>query len=148
MTTTAELLRTCRGPALLSYGFRPFFLFGSLYAGLVVLLWLPVYFGAISLPTAFTPLDWHSHELLYGYLPAVAVGVLLLAAAILGPGMLPQSAALHAWTAGAIGVMTLAVMTRASLGHTGRALTASRATQAIYAAAVAGALCRVLAPVA
>jgi uncharacterized protein involved in response to NO len=33
--------------------------------------------------------------------------------------------------AGAAGVMTLAVMSRASLGHTGRPLTASAATQAI-----------------
>ena len=77
--TTAELLRTYRGPALLSYGFRPFFLFGSLHAGLTVLLWLPVYFGEVALPTAFTPLDWHIHELLYGYLPAVAAGFLLTA---------------------------------------------------------------------
>ena len=45
---------------------------------------------------------------------------------------LPQSAAIHALTAGAIGTMTLAVMTRATRGHTGRALAADRATIAIY----------------
>jgi uncharacterized protein involved in response to NO len=42
--------------------------------------------------------------------------------------------------------MTLAVMTRASLGHTGRALTASAATQAIYAAVVLATLARIAAP--
>ena len=45
----------------------------------------------------------------------------------------PASAGIHAWTAGAIGLMTLAVMTRATLGHTGQPLQAGAATQAIYA---------------
>jgi uncharacterized protein involved in response to NO len=42
--------------------------------------------------------------------------------------------------------MTLAVMTRATLGHTGRALTASGATMAIYAAVIVAAVTRVAAP--
>ena len=29
-------------PAVLSYGFRPFFLLGSAYAGLTILFWLPL----------------------------------------------------------------------------------------------------------
>jgi uncharacterized protein involved in response to NO len=41
--------------------------------------------------------------------------------------------------------MTLAVMTRASLGHTGRPLTASPATQAIYAAIIVAAVARICA---
>ena len=41
--------------------------------------------------------------------------------------------------------MTLAVMTRASLGHTGRALIATGATQAIYAAALLAAVVRIAA---
>jgi uncharacterized protein involved in response to NO len=40
--------------------------------------------------------------------------------------------AVHAWTVGAVGLMTLAVMTRATRGHTGRPLTAPPATVAIY----------------
>src|SRR5687768_10493077 len=59
-----------------------------------------------------------------------------------------SSAALHALTVGAIGTMTLAVMTRASLGHTGRALSADRATVAIYALVTLAALMRVLSPLA
>jgi uncharacterized protein involved in response to NO len=50
--------------------------------------------------------------------------------------------------AGAAGTMTLAVMTRASLGHTGRPLVASHATELIYASIVAGAICRIAAALA
>src|SRR6186713_3299781 len=72
-------LRDYRGPALLSYGFRPFFLLGALQAGTAIPIWLPLWFGEISLPTAFAPRDWHVHEMLYGYLPAVLTGFLLTA---------------------------------------------------------------------
>lgn len=57
-----------------------------------------------------------------------------------------ESAALHALTAGAIGTMTIAVMTRASLGHTGRAITADYTTVVIYLLINAGAVLRCLAP--
>ena len=55
-------------------------------------------------------------------------------------------AGLHALTAGAMGGMTLAVMTRATLGHTGRPLTADRWTAAIYLLVAAAAALRVAAP--
>ena len=71
--------REYAGPTLFSYGFRPFFLGGALWAALGVLLWLPQYFGELSLPTAFAPLDWHIHEMLYGYVAAVVAGFLLTA---------------------------------------------------------------------
>jgi len=71
--------REYAGPVLFSYGFRPFFLGGALWAALSVLLWLPQYFGELSLPTAFTPLDWHVHEMLYGYVAAIVTGFLLTA---------------------------------------------------------------------
>ncbi len=72
-------LKTYAGPVLLSYGFRPFFLLGAVYAGLAVLAWLPVFHGELQLRTAFGPIDWHVHEMLYGYLPAVVTGFLLTA---------------------------------------------------------------------
>lgn len=72
-------LKPYAGPALLSYGFRPFFLMGSVWAALEVLAWLPVLHGVFSIPTAFTPRDWHVHELLFGYLPATIAGFLLTA---------------------------------------------------------------------
>ena len=72
-------LKTYAGPVLLSYGFRPFFLFGAAYAGLAVLAWLPVFHGELQLRTAFGAIDWHVHEMLYGYLPAVVTGFMLTA---------------------------------------------------------------------
>jgi uncharacterized protein involved in response to NO len=64
---------------LLANGFRPFFLFGSIYAGLAIMVWLPVFYGEITLTSAFAPRDWHVHEMLYGYLPAVITGFLFTA---------------------------------------------------------------------
>lgn len=82
MMNMPEALRRRReyaGLALFSYGFRPFFLGGAIWAALGILLWLPQYFGEWSLPTAFSPLDWHIHEMIYGYLAAVIAGFLLTA---------------------------------------------------------------------
>ena len=73
----------------------------------------------------------------------VPLGFLLLSAAVLGVGS--ASAGIHAWAAGAAGLMTLAVMTRASLGHTGQALTASIETQMVYALAAIAACTRIAA---
>src|ERR1022692_241623 len=67
------------GPALLANAFRPFFLLGSIYAGLAILVWLPLFYGEITLASALAPRDWHVHELLYGYLPAVITGFLFTA---------------------------------------------------------------------
>ncbi len=96
--------------------------------------------------TLCEPLVWVLH---LGYAWLVA-GFALLGAAVLGAAMLvpalPPSAALHALTAGAMGTMTLAIMTRATLGHSGQALTAGPGTAAIYALVGAAALMRVLAP--
>jgi uncharacterized protein involved in response to NO len=78
----------------------------------------------------------------YAFVP---LGFLLVGASAAWPQLLPMSAGIHAWTAGAIAVMTLAVMTRATLGHTGRDLAASAGTQIVYALAVSAALLRVLA---
>jgi len=72
-------LRCYRGPVLFSYGFRPFFLLAAAYAGIAILLWLPMYEGVLSLQTTFAARDWHVHEMLYGYLPAAVTGFLLTA---------------------------------------------------------------------
>ncbi|MDN2565497.1 NnrS family protein [Aquibium sp. A9E412] len=75
----SDTSRRAAGPAILSYGFRPFFLAGSAYAGLAILLWLPVHFGVAPAPGVFLPVDWHVHEMLFGYLTAVIAGFLLTA---------------------------------------------------------------------
>lgn len=79
MKIEMSLLRNAQGFAFLSYGFRPFFLAGAVYSGLAVAIWIPVYFGEVTLHTAFAPLDWHIHEMLFGFLPAVIAGFLLTA---------------------------------------------------------------------
>jgi uncharacterized protein involved in response to NO len=56
----ANSRRLYEGPAVLSFGFRPFILAGALWAIVSVMLWLPQYFGGLSLDMAFQPLDWHS----------------------------------------------------------------------------------------
>jgi uncharacterized protein involved in response to NO len=68
----------------------------------------------------------------------LALGLILLG--------LEVPAALHALTVGAIGTMTLAVMTRATLGHTGRPLTADAVTRVIYALVTSAAVLRIASP--
>jgi uncharacterized protein involved in response to NO len=131
---------------------------GTLHAGLVAWVALPAAgpVGALlllaaavnlwrlarwrGLATAPEPLLLVLHV---GYL-WLAAGVGLLGLALLVPD-LPVAAALHALGAGAAGTMMLAVMTRASRGHTGRPLGADGATVAIYLAVSLAALARVAA---
>jgi uncharacterized protein involved in response to NO len=72
-------LRAYQGPAIFSYGFRPFFLLGSIYAGAMIPVWLGVFEGELQLPTALAPRDWHVHEMLFGYVAAIVNGFLLTA---------------------------------------------------------------------
>src|SRR5262249_16386768 len=73
----------------------------------------------------------------------LAFGLLLLALDGIFE-IVPTAAALHALTVGAIGTMTLAVMTRASLGHTGHPLTAGPVTTTAYVLVTSAAVLRVL----
>ena len=79
MTSSAEQMRAWRGPALLTYGFRPFFFSAGVWAALAMTLWVPMLSGHLTLPTAFDPVSWHAHEFLFGYLAAVIAGFLLTA---------------------------------------------------------------------
>jgi uncharacterized protein involved in response to NO len=107
-------LRPYRGPALFSYGFRPFFLFGAIYSGAAILLWLPVWFGEFTVPSVFGPRDWHVHEMLYGYVPAVITGFLLTAipnwTGRLPLQGLPLAVLVLAWVAGRIAVTSSVVI--------------------------------------
>jgi uncharacterized protein involved in response to NO len=91
--------------------------------------------------TLGAPIVWVLH---LGYL-WLAVGSLLLGLSALTDGV-PRIAGVHALTAGAIGTMFVAVMSRASLGHTGRALIAGPATVTVYGLVTLAALTRTLAP--
>lgn len=72
-------LKPYDGPALFSYGFRPYFLAGAIFGALAIAAWLPQYEGAILPPGVLAPVAWHTHEMLFGFAPAVITGFLLTA---------------------------------------------------------------------
>ena len=74
----------------------------------------------------------------------LVLGVALLGLAVLDADV-PLGAAIHALTAGAIGTMILAVMTRATRGHTGRDLSADYVTVLIYGLVSLAAITRIAA---
>lgn len=76
----------------------------------------------------------------------LGVGLVLLGLAALVPDAVPFTAGVHALTTGAMGVETLAMMTRATRGHTGRPRVADRSTTAIYVLVLSAAVVRVSAP--
>jgi uncharacterized protein involved in response to NO len=91
--------------------------------------------------TLAEPLVWILHTG-YGWL---GVALSIMGGAALWPSVVPTTAGIHALTVGAIGVMTLAMMTRAILGHTGRTRHAGWGTLAIYLLANLAACLRIAA---
>ncbi|MBK1624943.1 NnrS family protein [Afifella marina] len=84
--------------------FRPFFIGASLFAASAVPVWLWLYLVEPVEVAGMPALEWHAHEMVFGYLPAVMAGYLLsLAAKGTGESALPErSLALLfvLWTAG------------------------------------------------
>ena len=98
-----------RWPVLLSYGFRPFFLLASIFAGLSIPVWLCAYWGEITIGGLFQSRDWHVHEMIFGYVPGVVAGFLLTAIPN-WTGRLPVRGApllvlVSAWVAGRLAVL-------------------------------------------
>lgn len=89
------------------------------------------------------PLLWSLH-LAYAFIP---LGFAALALYSLG-WMANLSAALHSFTVGAMGGMILAMITRVTLGHTGRPLQPPRLIPLAYVAILLSALVRVVVPAA
>jgi uncharacterized protein involved in response to NO len=79
MTSTAKQMRDWSGPAIFSFGFRPFFLGAMVLAGGAMALRIAMLSGAAILPSVFDPVSWHAHEFLFGYVGAVVAGFLLTA---------------------------------------------------------------------
>lgn len=79
MTNSAERMRGWNGPAVLSYGFRPFFLGAGLWAALSMVIWIAMLGGLDPLPISMAPAEWHAHEFLFGFLGAVMAGFMLTA---------------------------------------------------------------------
>lgn len=107
-----------------------------IFAGCVVLvrlaLWQPH-------RTLRTPIVWILH-LSYTWIP---LGFFLLAIAALE--LIPTSAAWHALTVGSMAGLILGMMTRTTLGHTGRPLKTGRAELLMYLLIQIGAVARVTA---
>jgi len=66
-------------PAVLSHGFRPFFLSAGLWSAVSLALWIGMLGARIELPSRFDPLAWHIHEMLFGFVMAAIAGFLLTA---------------------------------------------------------------------
>ena len=107
-------LRAHTGPAVLGYGFRPFFLAAGVWAALALALWLAAFEGAPVLASAFDPTTWHGHEMVFGFVGAAITGFLLTAIPNWTGRMplqgLPLLALICLWLAGRIAVATSAAI--------------------------------------
>lgn len=66
--------------ALLSYGFRPFFLLGGAWAPIALVAFTAALAGAVPVPVDGLVLGrWHGHEMLFGFVAAAVAGFLLTA---------------------------------------------------------------------
>lgn len=64
---------------LLSHPFRVFFVLAAAYAVAVVIGWVAFLFAGWPIPVGWSPLQWHSHEMLYGFVTAAIAGFVLTA---------------------------------------------------------------------
>jgi len=65
--------------AIWNLGFRPFYLFGSAWASLAMLLWMAQWTGYVQLTSHLNGVAWHMHEMVFGYAFAIVVGFLFTA---------------------------------------------------------------------
>lgn len=79
MTDRATESHGYQGPALFLYGFRPFFLGAALFAGVAIPVWILLLAGVGGSASLSAPRDWHVHEMVFGFLPAVITGFILTA---------------------------------------------------------------------
>jgi uncharacterized protein involved in response to NO len=63
----------------LALGFRPFFFLAGFSAVILMATWVPAFLGGIAFSTYYGQIDWHSHEMIFGYTIAVVAGFLLTA---------------------------------------------------------------------
>jgi uncharacterized protein involved in response to NO len=67
------------GPVVLGYGFRIFFLLGGVSAIALMLAWISVYAFGLTFANHFDLVQWHAHEMLFGFVAAIIAGFLLTA---------------------------------------------------------------------
>ena len=56
--------------ALFNYGFRPFFLLAGVQAIVAMTVWLAVLHGMPWEMAWLTPVQWHTHEMSFGFIAA------------------------------------------------------------------------------
>jgi uncharacterized protein involved in response to NO len=106
--------RMAASPAFLRGGFRPFFFGGAVWAVVALCIWLFSLATGAEIPSAFDPLAWHRHEMLFGFVGAVIAGFLLTAVPnwtgrlpIAGP---PLAALFTLWVAARVAVLFSAII--------------------------------------
>jgi uncharacterized protein involved in response to NO len=91
--------------AVWALGFRPFFVLAGTAAALLVAAWILVLTGQLAAPAYFvTAVQWHAHEMLFGFVAAAVVGFVLTASqnwtGVRGIRGLPLQALAGVWLAG------------------------------------------------
>ncbi len=79
MAQSAQKRRAFTGPALYSHGFKSFFLFAGIWGVLSMSLWISFLALGLEIPSRMAGVDWHMHEMVFGYTSAVIAGFLLTA---------------------------------------------------------------------
>lgn len=107
--TAVPRYRLHAGPAILSAGFRPFFLAASIWAAVAIPVWLGAYAEGFIVPTQLSPLVWHAHEMIFGFAAAVVAGFMLTAIPN-WTGRMPLQGAplailLSLWALGRLGIL-------------------------------------------
>ena len=101
--------RMAASPPILRGGFRPFFFGGALWAVVALFIWLVAFLAGLELSSGFDPLQWHRHEMLFGFIGAVITGFLLTAipnwTGRLPIAGAPLAALFGLWLAGRIAVL-------------------------------------------
>jgi uncharacterized protein involved in response to NO len=91
-------------PPLLRLGFRPFFLFGTLFGVVAIAVWVTSLFGGLSFNPYGSSMWWHMHEMLFGFVCAIVAGFLLTAVqtwtGLRGLSSMPLLLLLLLWFAG------------------------------------------------
>ncbi len=88
------------GFALWNLGFRPFYLAGAAWAVVGMLLWMLQWLGLLALESHLRGVNWHMHEMIFGYAFAIVIGFLLTAVKTWTGHSTPTGARL-AWMVGA-----------------------------------------------
>lgn len=106
------------GHPLWRLGFRPFYLLASAFAAIGVPLWIARYFGWMTaMPNI--DLNWHMHEMVFGFAVAVVIGFLLTASKVWTGLQTPRGTHLAVlagvWLAGRVAMATAAPIAAAAI---------------------------------